>query len=320
MATSCNPENPVPKSNQTHDTHVKRWLQLLRAPNLFTVPGDPLAGFLVACGFAQNGIAVLDGRAIYAVFASLCLYSAGLVGNDIFDIAEDRRDRPHRPLASGAISLQSAWITTVILSGVGILLMTIAAERAGLLVSSLLLGSIGLYNAVTKRIPFIGAVNMGVCRGLSLLLGATAFTNSLQLHPFIILCASILGAYIAAVTNLARYETRESSPPFARILPGLALLIAFLLFSAGHGPIIQTFATTLLAVSLVFTSAEIGRLFRKDAPPLPPVIGALIRVLLPIQAAFCLVFSRTNDAIFTALALLLAMPVSRIVAQKFYAS
>ena len=29
-------------------THT--WLQLLRAPNLFTVPGDPLAGFLLASG------------------------------------------------------------------------------------------------------------------------------------------------------------------------------------------------------------------------------------------------------------------------------
>jgi hypothetical protein len=28
---------------------IKSWIQLLRVPNLFTVPGDPLAGFCLAC-------------------------------------------------------------------------------------------------------------------------------------------------------------------------------------------------------------------------------------------------------------------------------
>jgi heme O synthase-like polyprenyltransferase len=299
---------------------VKSWLQLLRAPNLFTVPGDPLAGFLVAYGLANSRVAYLDDRVIYAVIASLCLYSAGLIMNDIFDIAEDRRDRPHRPLASGAIRLQTAWIAGVILSGVGVLLMTIVADRAGLIASSLLLGSIGLYNGFSKRIAVIGAVNMGVCRGLSLLLGAVAFSGKVEFPPFILLCASILAAYIAAVTNLARYETRESSPTFARILPAIVLLGAFLLFSAGHGSLLQSRATMLLAISLILTAAEVGRLFRKDAPPLPPVIGALIRILLPIQASFCLVFGTSNHAFFTALALLLCMPIARIVGRKFYAS
>jgi 4-hydroxybenzoate polyprenyltransferase len=299
---------------------VKSWLQFLRAPNLFTVPGDPLAGFLIACGLAQNQIAVLDARAVYAVIASLCLYSAGLVMNDIFDIAEDRRDRPNRPLASGAISLQRAWIVGVALSGVGILSMTIVADRAGLLLSALLLGCIGLYNGWLKRIVLLGAINMGICRGLSFLLGAVAFSRSLNFAPFVILGASIIAAYIAAVTNLARHETRGSSPIFARILPALVLLGAFLLFSAGHGPILQRRATTLLAVSLVLAAAEVGRLFRKDPPPLPPVIGALIRVLLPIQAALCLVFGGSMDALVTAIALLLFMPLSRLVGQRFYAS
>lgn len=299
---------------------MKSWLQLLRAPNLFTVPGDPLAGFLIASGMAQNRIATLDWRAVFAVFASLCLYSAGLIMNDIFDIAEDRRDRPHRPLASGKISLRSAWIVGVILSAVGILLMTIVAEQAGLAASALLLGCIGLYNGFTKRIAVLGAINMGVCRGLSFILGAVAFSSSFNFPPFVIMCATITAAYIAAVTNLARYETRESSPAFARVLPAIVLLLAFLLFTGGHGSLFQSRATMLLAISLILTAAEVGRLFRKDSPPLPPVIGALIRVLLPIQASFCLVFGATNYAFVTALVLLLCMPIARIVGQKFYAS
>lgn len=274
----------------------------------------------MACGLAKNGIATLDDRAVYAVFASLCLYSAGLLLNDIFDIAEDRRDRPHRPLASGNIRLQTAWIVAVILSAVGILLMTVVADRTGLLISALLLGCIVIYNGFMKRIAVLGAINMGLCRAFSFLLGVVAFSGSLDLPPLVLLCAIILTAYIGAVTNLARYETEKSAPVFPRLLPGLVLILAFLRFSTGYGSLFQQRATMLIAVALILAAAEIGLLFRKNSPPLPATIGALIRVLLPIQAAFCMIYDRTNHAFFTALALLLCLPISRIVSRKFYAS
>jgi 4-hydroxybenzoate polyprenyltransferase len=302
-------------------THpVKSWLQLLRAPNLLTVPGDPLAGFLLAYGSTHGGSAFLDEKAAVAALASLLFYSAGLVMNDIVDLAEDRRDRPSRPLASGAVSVRAAWIATVLFAGVGLVAMTAVADRAGLFASSVLLGVIGLYNGVTKRFPIIGALNMGACRGLSLFLGAVAATGTLEQPPFVILCAAIVTAYIAAVTNLARHETREQVPTLAKALPAVIMLGAFLLFSAGHGPMIQRHATTLLAVALIFAAAEVGQLFRKNPPPLPPVIGALIRVLLPIQAAFCLVFPTSYAAWITAGALLALIPASRWLGRWFYAS
>ena len=56
---------------------LRTWLQLLRAPNLFTVPGDPLAGYLLACYGA------VEPRVLLPVFASLCFYSSGLLVNDL---------------------------------------------------------------------------------------------------------------------------------------------------------------------------------------------------------------------------------------------
>ena len=76
---------------------LRAWLQLFRVPNLFTVPGDPLAGFLIATG------GHLDTRALCAVLASLAIYAAGLAMNDLADFAEDKSERPKRPLPSGAI-------------------------------------------------------------------------------------------------------------------------------------------------------------------------------------------------------------------------
>ena len=71
------------------------WLRLLRFPNLFTVPGDPLAGFFLA------GAAAPPGNALLAVGAALCFYVCGLVLNDLVDVGEDARERPGRPLPAG---------------------------------------------------------------------------------------------------------------------------------------------------------------------------------------------------------------------------
>ena len=306
---------------------MKSWLQLFRAPNLFTVPGDPIAGFLLAYGASEKGAALLDLRVAFAIVASLCLYCAGLAMNDIVDLAEDKRDRPKRPLASGAITIQTAWIATAVLSLTGLLAMNLVAGSAGLLSAVATLGCVALYNGVTKGIPVIGAINMGLCRGLSLLLGAVAFSKQFWPQPgIVVLGALVATAYIAAVTNLARYETGTKVPGFARVQPALVLLGAFILFNLGHGPLLERPATALLGVCLIFAAAEVGRLFRKQAPPLPPVIGALIRVLLPIQAALCVVFPKeqtfalTAQTQFIAIALLVLMPVSRAVGRRFYAS
>src|SRR5438876_11164896 len=96
-------------------TSLRAWLQLFRVPNLFTVPGDPLAGFLLATGGR------IDARVVFAILASLFLYAAGLAMNDLADFDEDRRERPKRPLASGAISRGAAWIATgnLVIFGLG---------------------------------------------------------------------------------------------------------------------------------------------------------------------------------------------------------
>src|SRR6516225_6836668 len=92
------------------------WLQLLRAPNLFTVPGDPLAGFLLA----TNGHA--DTHLVFAIGASLCLYCHGLLVNDLADLAEDRRERPSRPLPSGAANVRTVLVVAIVLALVALLL------------------------------------------------------------------------------------------------------------------------------------------------------------------------------------------------------
>ena len=42
------------KNSSKHET-LRGWFQLTRLPHLFTVPGDPLIGFLIAGGMMQEG-------------------------------------------------------------------------------------------------------------------------------------------------------------------------------------------------------------------------------------------------------------------------
>ena len=74
----------------------RAWIRLLRAPNLFTVPGDVLAG----CAVAAVDHAIEPARLFAALVASLCLYASGLIMNDLVDEKTDRRERPSRPIAA----------------------------------------------------------------------------------------------------------------------------------------------------------------------------------------------------------------------------
>jgi len=328
---------------------MKAWLQLFRVPNLLTVPGDPLAGFLIASGGR------LDARVIFAILASLCLYAAGLAMNDLADFAEDKRDRPKRPLASGAISRPAAWIAVGNLVIFGLGFCFAAGPNAALMGIGVIMG-VTLYNFLTKRIAVIGAINMGVCRGLSLLLGAaaalapdqllldtaaavqdfnpllsSAFTASALLSGqrffiFAVGAALLIALYIAAVTNLARHETRPEYPKLARILPLGSLLIGFVILKQATDSLLRDQSPALWLVAIVLCAFNTSELMRIPPPPLPPRIGGYIRILPVLQASLCILPSvptglhKTPASFLAAVALLACVPLHAWLGKKFYAS
>jgi 4-hydroxybenzoate polyprenyltransferase len=249
-------------------------LQLLRPPNLFTVPGDPLCGALLA----SHG--VWSWRILPCVIISLASYCVGLVINDLADLSEDLRDRPTRPLPSGAVS-RTAAIT--IAATFALIALAAAATVSIVLVAltALLLAEILWYNLLAKKSALLGPLAMGLCRGISVMLGVVAILIPMK-HattptanggvvidmvfgvpsPLAISAAVFITLYIAAVTALARKEVAN--------------------------------------------------------PKIPPLIGALIRALLFIQAAFCL--AAGGSGWIAAILLLALWPLSRLVASHFYAS
>jgi 4-hydroxybenzoate polyprenyltransferase len=239
------------------------WLELLRAPNLLTVPGDVLAGWLLVAG------GVWHPTLLAAVAASLCLYALGLLSNDILDFKTDAKERPARPLPSRRISPPTA-VSVALLLMIGALGCAWLAGRAAFDVGVLLFLVIALYNSMLKPAPVVGPLTMGLCRGLNLLLGAAASASVFagqQLPPsglrWALTAALVLLTYVALVTALARREV------------------------------------------------ETGR---------APLIGALLRGLLPLQAVFCLIANAGWPSWLAAAGLLLLWPISTVWAKRFYMS
>ena len=329
---------------------MKAWLQLFRVPNLFTVPGDPLAMFLIATG------GMLDIRVLPVIFASLCLYAAGLAMNDLADYKEDLQDRPSRPLPSGRVSVKSAWTAVLLLAGLGIGLLVQFSGQFAAAVGLTLLIHIALYNFLTKRIPIIGPINMGLCRTLSaalgavagmgpnemhatiaaylyplhpleaLIVGSNAVTLGLQFFQAALICGGLIGIYIAAVTNLARHETKRDYPKLPRMLPIGAMLLGYVILKGYTGPVFQDQAPMLWVVGLILCAMNASELMKDPPPPLPPRIGGFIRILPVLQAALCLVptvpsfWHKTGASFICAIVLLGCVPLHAWLGKKFYAS
>jgi heme O synthase-like polyprenyltransferase len=296
-------------------SRLRTWLQLFRAPNLFTVPGDPLAGYIVVNGFQISwGVAL-------PILASFCFYGAGLLMNDLADEAEDRRERPQRPLPSGAVTSSSvrAAMITLILAGLGVLYLTHHSQA--LILGATLVLAMALYNLVTKTWPIVGALNMGACRALSIALGAVSGPLPSQIQSPATIIALLFGIYIAAVTNLAKHETRDHVPALARLLPMVPVALFALIGTALalQAPA-RTPAVFILALAFGSVMWLAVKMFHKPKPSLPPLIGAHIRVLLPLQAAACYLGEPWDAGRISAIVLLACWPLSRLVSRRFYAS
>ncbi|MFF4020818.1 SCO3242 family prenyltransferase [Streptomyces sp. NPDC001843] len=227
------------------------WAELLRLPAVFTVPGDVLAG--TAAVGARTGRATL-----FAVGASVCLYEAGMALNDWADRDEDAVARPHRPLPSGRIHPQTAFVAAATLTAAGVALAACAGRRA-LTVAAPLAATVWAYDLKLKHTP-AGPVAMAAARGLDLLLGAAAADRPLRpaLAP-----ATALACHTSAVTLVSRREAEGGS-----VTAPLAALAAT---AAVTGTLLRTGGHRARGVR----AADTGHAMRGTVPPAPRGRGAV---------------------------------------------
>src|SRR5262249_8162182 len=84
-------------------SRVRTYAQLVRLPNVFTAVADIALGALAAGALPTRWLAFL-----VLALTSACLYSAGMGWYYYFDVEQDKKERPFRPLPSGRISPREA--------------------------------------------------------------------------------------------------------------------------------------------------------------------------------------------------------------------
>lgn len=303
----------------------RAWGRLLRLPNLLTVPGDPLVGFLLV---TQGSGSLLPG--LWAAATSLCFYAAGLIINDLCDIETDRKERPDRPLPSGQIRPLAAGVIALLLLGAGQAFCCTLDSQAWWIGFMLVL-TIFLYNIGFKNIPVIGPLTMGACRGLNVLLGASAVPAIEPLPAALLLAVATIAGYIAAVTHIARHEMASKAIGDERWIPAVVLVFGFALLARiqvfGSIPSWLGFSGAFLLAGIV--TLEVASMLEGASHPkqrestpwmVPYMVGLLISGLLLIQAGFIMVAGAGETGILAGLILIGVWPLHRILDKRFHAS
>ncbi len=200
------------------------WLRLMRLPTVFTALSNVLCGFLITR--TADTATLLTDQALWLLLLSTSgLYLGGMVLNDVFDAELDGRERPERPIPSGAISRRAAAIFGGLLMATGILAAA-AVSRSALVLAVAITICVVLYDAVLKATA-AGPVAMAGCRFLNLLLGTSAAIPLSQLlQPPAAGIALALAIYILGVTLFARNEA--DNPKRSLLIAGLLVVLGAL--------------------------------------------------------------------------------------------
>lgn len=308
------------------------YLRLIRLPNVFTAISDVMMGFLF------TGIVVPASGLLFAiiVLASSLMYMAGMVLNDLFDIEQDRRERPFRPLPSGRITIRQASILGWGMLVTGVVLGVVSdgvwsGGRKGWgavsLVAVVLAICIVLYDRFVKK-SLVGPWVMGACRTANVLFGMSAGAMTVptnekwwNVDAAGLVIAVGIGVYVAGVTWFARREASDSPRP---MLIWGALVMALGIGLLGVFPYFGEFAAgtrqvtlnsplawpTLLAVLVVTIFRRAMFAILAPSPRSVQVtVKQCITSIIMLDAGVCLATSETVGWSVAIVALMLPMVV-----------
>jgi 4-hydroxybenzoate polyprenyltransferase len=133
--------------------------------------------------------------------------------NDAFDVEIDRKERPERPIPSGAVDLRSVFAAGIVMFLVGLCLLAwIGFAAAGGtggwpgLAGLVLVISIVVYDWHHKQNPFSPYL-MAVCRMMVYVTAGLCFV--VPPPPWLLLAAVLLFSYLIGLTYIAKQENRQ---------------------------------------------------------------------------------------------------------------
>jgi 4-hydroxybenzoate polyprenyltransferase len=284
---------------------VKAMLQLMRPANIVTAISDILAGIAISGFFLLD----MESGAYVQPVVLLCLstiglYGGGVVFNDVFDAALDKKERPERPIPRGAVTENEASLLGLFLLVTGIGTAFAWQVSSGIIATAIAVASL-VYDKWGKHQPVLGPLNMGLCRGLNLLLGISIIPLAVQQWW---LLSIIPIAYIAAITLISRGEVHGGNKnhlDFAIILY-LFVIVAIFFFAWRNGGQIST-----SLVLLMFFAAMIFRpLLKARQEPVGKNIGKAVKAGVIGLILMNALWAGAFDQVYLALAIVLLLPVS----------
>jgi 4-hydroxybenzoate polyprenyltransferase len=198
------------------------YLRLGRVSNLPTVWTNVLAAVVLSG-------ASLDAGALAALLVALSLfYTAGMYLNDAFDREVDARERPERPIPSGAIGAVAVFGLGYAMLAAAILILAATSTRGSwkAVLSALALAAVIVYyDARHKRDP-LSPLWMGLCRVLIYV--TVGFAVAGRASGPLIGGALVLLSYLIGLTYVAKQETLSE---YRNLWP-LAFLFAPFVYAA----------------------------------------------------------------------------------------
>jgi 4-hydroxybenzoate polyprenyltransferase len=287
------------------------YLRMMRPANVVTSVADVLAGAAIAGVFSAAIFQDHSQAIITLCFSTACLYGGGIVFNDVFDADLDKIERPERAIPSGRVSLPQASVFGSILLLAGVISAGLVSTVSASLAVGISLFAL-LYNKISKHHPFWGPLNMGICRGLNLLLGMSILMEALPQWYFLAIVPIV---YIFSITMISRGEVHGGGRK--------NLYIAAILYSIVTGFILCfSYLNNKLLLSAIILIPFLWMIFKPLIKaiqnPIGKNIGGAVKAgvisLILMDAAWAATFSTIYAALIIACLLPLSIWLAKIFA------
>ena len=278
----------------------------MRPANIVTSVADVLAGIAIS-GYLMN-IETDYFPVLMLCISTIGLYGGGIVFNDVFDADLDKIERPERAIPSGAVKLNEAIFLGTFLLLTGIAAAFTIAALSGIIAISIAFFAL-LYNKYSKHHSFLGPLNMGLCRGLNLLLGISIIAAALNEWYFLGIVPLI---YIFSITMISQGEVHGSNRNKLYYGAFLYLIVisSLLYLSWTKGQVLIALFFIIPFAWMIFKP-----LFRAIQEPLGKNIGKAVKAgvisLILMDASWSAVFGSPVAAICIALLLPLSLWLSK---------
>ena len=274
------------KNSSKHET-LRGWFQLVRLPHVFTVPGDPLVGFLIAGGVAQH-----VGGGFFPIatvcFISFAMSLFGILTNDLADIQIDMAQHPDRPLPRGVVSPRAASYAAQ-LCFLSAVVSALCLGWRFTFITLVALVSIYTYNFYVKYRPKRASMMMAVMRDLMFGLGILIVPGiSIPRILLLVLYGVGLFLYYCGLNEITRSETLSKivRPGGGRMLVGacccaiVPLVFAIKLFcdSTMLLPVLFGLLAILLCAAYLLIALWVYQVSRTGASP--------VRVQMSVHVSF----------------------------------